>query len=117
MNGRGCSPLNAQNCCKSSGNVKLCKYRRPSERRQGQPASFLLCREKLHQLGDAVDASPVVQQRLSLVMGTMSVLHGAETADALISDAVQLARQVRNTVPYFSKEMALLQLHHGRAKW
>lgn len=62
------------------------------------PSCLLPCsrREKLHQMGDAVDASPVVQQRLSLVMSTMAVLHGAETADALISDAITLARQVRH---------------------
>ena len=48
-------------------------------------------------MGNAVDASPVVQQRLSLVMSTMAVLHGAETADALISDAIHLAGQVRHS--------------------
>ena len=65
-------------------------------RTQGVHTS-LTCREKLHQMADAVDASPVVQQRLSLVMSTMAVLHGAETADALISDALDVARQVRRT--------------------
>ena len=37
----------------------------------------------------------IVEQRLSIALGAMSALHGAETVDAVVSDAVQQAKQAR----------------------
>jgi hypothetical protein len=57
--------------------------------------SFSSSRSKLHAQALAINNHSIVEQRLTLALGMMTAMQGSDAADTLITDAIQLASNVR----------------------